>query len=100
MKNFIYLVLSESGMPSSKRVCFFITLFLFVFEVIYNMISGKSPSTEISNQLFELLLVLSGLVSISGITNTIGNVKIKQAESNASVGAPSPTPDVTTVVKP
>ena len=99
MKNFIKLMLSENGMPSSKRVAFFVILILFVYEVGYNMVTGKAPSNSLSEQVFEALLVMSGLVSISGITNMVGNVKIKQAESNASVGAPSPTPD-TTVIKP
>jgi hypothetical protein len=98
MKNFIRLMLSESGEPSSKRFAFFVVLFLFVFVVVYNMITGKSPSPSLSEQVFEAFLVLSGLVSVSGITNMMGNVKIKQAEANASVGAPSPTPD-TTIVK-
>lgn len=92
------MALSESGIPSSKRIAFFLLLLVFLFLVVLNTFTGKKPDVTLQDQLYYMLTTLAGLVFGSNVLNKIADVKKTQSENNTKVGSPSPTPD-TTVIK-
>ena len=60
------------GWYSSKRVVMFLMIFLFIGQYVYNIMSGKSASETLTNQLFYLICwVLSTVFGekIAGIFN-------------------------------
>lgn len=72
---FLRSVLSENGSPSSKRVVLFILVFLFVFLVIWNLCTGKSVSTTLSDQVYYAMLYVVSLIFGSNIVSSIKDIK-------------------------
>lgn len=91
MKKFIYLVLSEKGIPSSKRVAFFFLLFIFVLVIVVNIIWGKVLDATLGSQLYYMLNALLIAIIGSNVLDTVKEIKTTQSNNNATVGAPSPT---------
>lgn len=75
MFNFLKSVMSENGSPSSKRVVLFILVFLFVFEIIWNLCTGKSIATTLSDQVYYGMLYVVSLVFGSNVVNSIKDIK-------------------------
>ncbi len=92
MRTFIRLVLSEEGLPSSKRVGFFIFLFSFLTVVFVNLFTGKQLAAVVLEDLFYGLQVSMLTVFGANILNKLTDVKKVQSANNALVGAPSPQP--------
>lgn len=92
-------VVSEEGRASSKRIAFFVLLTVWIAAFIVNLITGKSPSQVFMDQAFYMLTLLLASIIGSNVLNTVKDVKFKQSDNNAKVGAPSPppTPDTTIV---
>lgn len=93
MKRFIWEAMSENCSISIKRCVLVWALFLFTLELTVNAI-GKQRVLDatLQTQLFEL--VCGSLAAVLGINilNGIKDIKIKQSDNNAAVGAPSPPP--------
>lgn len=99
MKKFIWEAMSENCSVSIKRCILVWAMILFMAELVVNAI-GKQRVLDptLQTQLFELLCgSLAAVVGVN-IFNGIKDIKIKQSDNNATVGAASPTPD-TTIVK-
>jgi hypothetical protein len=62
MKQFILEMLSSRETISSKRSAMWWFIFVFTGLLIYNAITGKSPSESFQLQLFEVLITLILLV--------------------------------------
>lgn len=102
MKTFVKLVLSENGMPSSKRVILFILLLAFLAELFINLFTAKAPISELREELFYALTGALATVFGSNILSTWKDIKSVQSDNNAKVGAPSPqipTTETTNIVK-
>lgn len=97
---FLRLTLSEDGNPSAKRVALFILLFLFIFEALYNLFTGKVPDQTLQSQLYYLLTTAYGLVFGSNIVSAIKDIKVIQSNNNTKVNAPSPTQPPAPVIIP
>jgi hypothetical protein len=102
MKKFIWQAMSESGSPSIKRCVLVWSLVLFTAELVVNAIGKQRVLDQtLQTQLFEL--VCGSLAAVLGINvlNGIKDIKIKQSDNNAAVGAPSPPPAApdTTIVE-
>jgi len=82
MKQFLKDVLSENGQPSSKRWAFFTILYVFVGICIYNIITGKTLSPTLQDQLYYMLLALLGSVVGSNVLDTVKNIKTGTGPSN------------------
>ena len=97
MKDFIKSVLSESGIPSSKRVAFFGLLLVFIMTIIVNLLWGKTLEATLGTQLYYMLNALLISIITANVIGAVKDIKIIQSNNNATVGAPSPTPapDVT-----
>lgn len=93
MKKFIWEAMSENTSISIKRCVLVWALVLFTAELIVNAI-GKQRVLDptLQTQLFEL--VCGSLAAVLGINilNGIKDIKIKQSDNNAIVGAASPPP--------
>jgi hypothetical protein len=100
MKTFIRLVLSEEGLPSSKRVAFFILLFVFLFVDIVNLFTAKKLDVVLQDQLFYAMQGAMLTIFGSNILNKVSELKKVQSSNNAKVGEPSPTPAVIDPTKP
>lgn len=100
---FFFAALSENGSPSSKRLVLFFLLFLFIFLTLYNLFTGKSPSSVFIDQLYLMLTTSLGVVFGANVLDTIKEIKTVQSNNNAKVGAPSPVQPaadaVTNVIK-
>lgn len=99
MKKFIWEAMSESGSISIKRCVLVWALILFTLELVVNgMGKQRVLDTTLQTQLFEL--VCGSLAAVLGmnIYNGYKDIKIKQSDNNATVGAASP-PAETTIVK-
>lgn len=101
MLKFLKEALCERGEPSFKRLSATALLIIFAVMLFINLFTGKAPAEFLQNQLFELILVALGSVLGVNILNGIKDIKIKQSDNNAAVGAPSPPPPPpdTTIVK-
>lgn len=101
MKKFIYLVLSENGMPSSKRTITFLLLLAFLAVVFINVFTTKQPIAELREELFYAFSGSLATIFGSNALDAWKDVKKTQSANNATVGAPSPTPspDTTTIIK-
>lgn len=99
MRQFIKDAMSESGVPSIKRVTLVILLFSFLAECTYNALTGKVLSSVLTDQLFLAMISCLGVIFGVNIAQSIKEVKITQSSNNASVGAASPPPADTTIVK-
>lgn len=93
MKKFLKEALSERGEPSVKRLALAWSLLLFSAELIVNAV-GKQRVLDgtLQSQLYELVLVCLGAVLGINVLNGIKDIKFKQSDNNASVGAVSPPP--------
>lgn len=98
MKQFIRLMLSEEGLPSSKRVLLFVFSIAFLVEIFVDIFIGKHPIDELRQELFWALSGALGTVFGSNILNKVAEIKKTQSDNNSKVGAPSPTPQPDTVV--
>lgn len=58
-----------NGSLSSKRVVMFILLAMFIAHCITNLITGKALSPTIGDQLFYMLIWVSGTVFGEQVTN-------------------------------
>jgi hypothetical protein len=78
MKAFLKGILSENGIPSSKRVICFLLLFTFLFEVLYNMLAKghPAPTETLQSQLYYTLVTNLGLIFGSNIVNSIKDAKL------------------------
>lgn len=82
MKKFIYLVLSENGMPSSKRVITFVLLAAFLTVVFVNIFAAKQPIAELREELF---YAFSGALATVFGSNAIDAWKqVKTTQANAA----------------
>jgi Na+/glutamate symporter len=90
MKNFIKDVLSEKGIPSTKRVAFFLLLLVFVAVIFVNLVWGKMLNEVLGSQLYYMLNALLIAIIGSNILDTVKEVKTVQSNNNATVGAASP----------
>ena len=90
MKNFIMDVLSEKGIPSTKRVAFFLLLLVFVVIIFVNIVWGKVLDAVLGSQLYYMLNALLIAIIGSNILDTVKEVKTVQSNNNATVGAASP----------
>lgn len=97
MIKFIKEALSESGSPSSKRISFFILLGAFLGECGYNIVTGKSLSPTLTDQLYYAMLLALGTIFGVNVLEKYRDIKVTQSNNNAQVGAPSPSPDTTIV---
>ena len=88
MLHFIKGVLSEQGQPSSKRVAFFVLLFLFVGVCVYNIITGKMLTPTLQDQLYYMLT--ASLLAILG-SNVITAVKDVKTSGTQQFPEPSTT---------
>lgn len=91
--------MSESGVPSIKRVTLVILLFSFLAECAYNAVTGKVLSSVLTDQLYLALISCLGVIFGVNIMQGIKEVKITQSNNNAAVGSASPPPPDTTIVK-
>lgn len=95
MKNFIWQAMSESGSVSIKRCILVWALILFTLELVVNAV-GKQRVLDptLQTQLFELLC--GSLATVVGINifNGYKDIKLRQSDNNAQVGAASPPPTV------
>lgn len=96
---FIREAMSESGVPSIKRVTLVILLFAFLAECVYNGVTGRSLSSVLVDQLYYAMISCLGVIFGINILQGVKDIKITQSQNNAKVGAPSPVPD-TTIVNP
>lgn len=101
MKRFIWEAMSESGSVSFKRCFAAWFVFLFTLELVVNAIGKQRVLAEtLSTQLFEGLAGSFAAVTGVGLYNYYKELKIRQSDNNASVGAASPPPPPdTTIVK-
>ena len=58
-----------NGQLSSKRVVMFLLLFLFMAHCITNLTTGKALSPTLSDQLYYMLIWVSGTVFGEQVTN-------------------------------
>ncbi len=75
MKAFVKDVLSERGRGSSKRVAFFIVLFVFLGLVLVSTFTGKQPAPELREELFYIMSGLLASVVGSNAINAWKEVK-------------------------
>jgi hypothetical protein len=58
-----------NGSLSSKRVVMFVLLFMFIAHCITNLVTGKALSPTIADQLYYMLMWVSGTVFGEQVTN-------------------------------
>ena len=87
MKEFIKGVLSEQGLPSSKRAMLFILLLTFVFIILYNLFSGHKPDQTLQDQLYYMLTTNIALIFGSNIANVVKDIKTGQSASTTTSSA-------------
>lgn len=102
MKKFVWEAMSENGAVSIKRCILVWVMILFMAELVVNAI-GKQRVLDatLQTQLFELLCGSFAAVVGINIFNGYKDIKIRQSDNNASVGAasPPPPPADTTIIK-